>query len=346
MIQKSGNRNVSDIKLNKLETPLVSVVLPIYNVSDYLSECLDSVINQTYRNLEIICVDDGSTDNCLDIIKRYSVKDDRIVILEKKNGGLSSARNFGLKKAKGEYVYFLDSDDKISDDYIYNMIDALFKSGRDFDIICNTTITKIWDDCKTKKNKVYLDNGVFNYISILGRKGYPFSVWSKIYKTSFLKQNNLSFKEGVIFEDFEFAYKILPFVNDVLIVNKGEYFYRQRSTSIFGGVRLKGDKNSDFAIVFAEVYVNLKKYNMLQYMPNIKSVIKYFNRVDDSLKHKFFNVAVNAFKVVDDEFIDYVSAKERKAYSAIKSDDYLTFLKLSKTFKQKVKSFIIFLLGG
>lgn len=94
-----------------LEKDLISVIIPVYNVQDYLSSCLESVINNSYRNLEIICVNDGSTDACLEILKRYEKQDSRICLFSKENGGISSARNEGLKHCTGKWVAFIDSDD-------------------------------------------------------------------------------------------------------------------------------------------------------------------------------------------------------------------------------------------
>src|SRR5665647_2657921 len=99
-----------------MHNPLISIIVPIYKVENYIRNCVDSILNQTYKNLEVILVDDGSTDNCGNICDEYSLKDNRIKTIHKKNGGLSSARNAGLDVAKGEYIGFIDSDDWIEKD--------------------------------------------------------------------------------------------------------------------------------------------------------------------------------------------------------------------------------------
>ena len=101
-----------------MDNALVSVIIPAYNVAEYIPFCLDSLISQTYKNLEIICVNDGSTDSTLDIIKEYAEKDSRIILIDKENGGLPSARNAGMNIAKGDYISFVDSDDVVSLDMI------------------------------------------------------------------------------------------------------------------------------------------------------------------------------------------------------------------------------------
>ena len=118
------------------ESPLVSVIIPIYNVEKYLRECLDSVINQSYTNLEIICVNDGSTDSSGEIVQEYAKKDCRIVYIEQQNSGQSIARNVGLERVKGEWIYFLDADDYIDLDCLEEMVSAL----RYGDVVCNTNI--------------------------------------------------------------------------------------------------------------------------------------------------------------------------------------------------------------
>ena len=115
--------------------PKISVIVPIYNVEKYLEKCLGSIINQTYKNLEIICVNDGSTDNSLEILKKYSNQDSRIIIIDKKNGGLSSARNEGLKIATGEFIGFVDSDDYIESN-TYEECILKFKEDITIDMVC------------------------------------------------------------------------------------------------------------------------------------------------------------------------------------------------------------------
>ena len=115
---------------------LISVIIPVYNVQDYLPRCLDSVINNSYRNLEIICVNDGSTDNCADILKNYENKDSRIHVFSKENGGQSSARNEGLKHCTGNLIAFIDSDDWIHKDYFKTLLE--YQKKNDYDVVvCN-----------------------------------------------------------------------------------------------------------------------------------------------------------------------------------------------------------------
>ena len=129
---------------------LVSVIIPIYNVEQYIEKCLDSVINQTYKDLEIICVNDCSPDNSAQILLEYAQRDTRIKIVNReKNGGLSAARNTGLDEAKGEYVYFIDSDDWIDLDYIEKMVSAITFSKTD--VVVNTNVIQEFENKPSKK---------------------------------------------------------------------------------------------------------------------------------------------------------------------------------------------------
>ena len=116
---------------------MISIIIPVYNVSKYLRVCLDSVINQTYKDLEIICINDGSLDNSLDILKEYSNKDNRIIIIDKKNSGVSAARNDGIERSSGEYLFFIDSDDYIDNDFIEVFYNNAKKNDSDLVILSN-----------------------------------------------------------------------------------------------------------------------------------------------------------------------------------------------------------------
>ena len=130
-----------------MEQDLISVIIPVYNVEKYLKRCMDSVLKQTYSNIEIIIVDDGSTDTSGSLCDEYWKKDSRITVFHKENGGLSSARNFGLERVSGNYVCFIDSDDFIHENYISFMYDKIIKNDAD---ICYCKSTKFTDDVQIK----------------------------------------------------------------------------------------------------------------------------------------------------------------------------------------------------
>ena len=183
----------------KRDKDIISVIIPIYNVQDYLPRCLDSVINNSYRELEIICINDGSTDNCLEILKSYEKKDSRIHIFSKENGGLSSARNEGLKHCTGKLVAFIDSDDWIHRDYFAVLLKRQQKADYDV-VVCNyiRTSNESALKCGTVEDGKYEEKSLSReeYMSAHVTKSY---VWAKLYKRECLK--DLSFDEKEQIED-------------------------------------------------------------------------------------------------------------------------------------------------
>ncbi|MBR1735149.1 MAG: glycosyltransferase [Alphaproteobacteria bacterium] len=222
------------------DTIKISVIVPIYNVEKYIRRCLDSIINQTFHELEIICVNDGSTDKSEEILIEYKKKDSRIKIINQENSGLSAARNSGLKIAQGEYVGFVDSDDWIDLDFFEKLYSAA--KTCDADAACaeikrthasGKIITKL------KFEKLQVLTSVYEKYSYnkIPKMCY---VWNKIYKKSELDRQNLSFKEGVMFEDIYFTPKFLYFSKKIVIVPDVYYNYWANNKSISRDMR---DKN-------------------------------------------------------------------------------------------------------
>ena len=207
----------------------VSVIVPVYNVELYIERCLKSLINQTLRDIEIIVVNDGSPDNSQDIIDKYAKKYKNIKSYIKKNGGLSDARNYGLKYANGEYISFIDSDDYIDTSMMKKMYDKAKEN--DFDlVVCN--LDMVLDDGKFIQNvSSNIDRDIFgDEIKEYMVKIYP-SAWNKIYKKS-LFDNKVYFKKGIWFEDVEFIYRVIPYVKSIGVVDYKLYHYVQREGTI------------------------------------------------------------------------------------------------------------------
>ena len=219
----------------------VSIVIPIYNVEEYINKCLDSVCNQTLKDIEIICVNDCSPDNCQQILLEYAEKDSRIKIIKReKNGGLSAARNNGLKEARGEYVYFLDSDDWIDADYIECMYNAAQESN--VEIVVNTNIVAEYDNYsqifswhnyqKAPVSGEYLDKAASIGVT-------PCMTPVHLYRKSFLDEYKLRFPEGYIHEDNYFQFVSEVWVDKIFAFHGVAYHYRQRSNSIMSARKNK-----------------------------------------------------------------------------------------------------------
>ena len=217
----------------------LSVVIPVYNVEKYLSKCLDSVINQTFDDLEIICVNDASTDNSLLILDKYKHKDNRIIVINnEKNIGLGLTRNRGMEYATGEYIHFLDSDDWLELDS-YEKLYGLSETFNKPDVIHfeYQYISNI-DGSKSNRDYYYKDN-LFNKVLNIEQENdiiglWDRHAWNKLYRTKFLKENNLLFNDYPCYEDIEFAFNVLVksksicFINDILL----NYRYNNSSSLI------------------------------------------------------------------------------------------------------------------
>lgn len=244
--------------MTKQLTPLVSIVVPVYNVERYLEECFSSIASQTYRNIEIILVDDGSKDKSGEIADVLAQSDSRAMVIHKKNSGPSDTRNLGIKIAKGEYLVFIDSDDYIDTNFIEILLNSALQTQSDI-VQCNNSRDR------HKLGQGDLSNtskpGIAAFIELLSYKMISPVVWGKIYKTSLFRDNNLDFPTGRQHEDTAILYKLIYFANNVVCLNKILYYYRPNDNSIMTGI-----VNSSYRV------------------DHYSSVVKYHQELDDFIK--------------------------------------------------------------
>ncbi len=204
--------------------PKVSVIVPVYNVELYIEKCLNSLVGQTLDDLEIIIVNDGSKDSSKNIIEKFMKKyPSKIVYLEKENGGLSDARNYGLPYAKGEYVAFLDSDDYVEKNMYKDMYELAKKENSDM-VECDF----YWE----YPNKVKEDKGaIYNGKNEMLEK-VRVVAWNKLIKKEILEKSQVKFPKGLRYEDVEFTYKLIPYIEKVSFMKKPLVHYVQRENSI------------------------------------------------------------------------------------------------------------------
>lgn len=210
---------------------LISIIIPVYQAEKYLKQCLNSVINQNYQNLEIIIIDDGSTDKSLSIIKEYQKKDNRIVLLQQSNKGAGAARNLGLQNAQGDYIGFVDSDDWICQDMFAYLHNLLLKYKADI-AGCDFYSCKERSNEKAKENKKKEDKEVLTsmnqrellqfFFRVNGEKSF-YAVWNMLYKKEVLKE--VYFPEGKITEDLLFNFKAYSNCRKYILSNCKKYFY-------------------------------------------------------------------------------------------------------------------------
>jgi len=191
-----------------MQNPLISIIIPIYKVEDYIRCCIDSILSQTYKNLEIILVDDGSPDNCGSVCEEYSLKDKRIKVIYKKNGGLSSARNAGLDIASGEYIGFVDSDDWIENDMYESLYNAIIFHKADISV-CGRYIAsgnKITTISDSEKAEVFTRCEALSELVLDEYSGMKNFAWDKLYKKELF--DNVRYPEGKCYEDIFTTYKL------------------------------------------------------------------------------------------------------------------------------------------
>lgn len=214
---------------------MISVIIPIYNVSQYLSQCLDSVLAQSYKDLEIILVDDGSTDGCAVICDEYKGKDRRIQVIHKKNGGLSDARNAGMKIAKGEWIYFVDSDDWLAEEAIERLYEYAIVhncdmvQGNMYYVYKDHMLYRQANGKERKRTILTCDEAMRELIINDRVKNFA---WGKLYKRGLIQ--DLDFPVGKYFEDSFWQHHIIDIVERYGIIDEPLYYYRQRGDSISG----------------------------------------------------------------------------------------------------------------
>lgn len=209
----------------------VSVIVPVYNVEKYIGKCIESIIKQTFHNFEVIIIDDESPDNSIDIVKKMTKKDDRFKIISQKNRGLGGARNTGIDNAKGEYLFFLDSDDYIEEDTLEMLVN--YMKSKDVDIV-------VFDYCKVKEDGEVISSPKFGegvlsrddaYRKILSLKTSP-QAWNKLYKKKLFIENNIYYPEKFLHEDIPVTHKLFWKSENIGYIGKSFYYWVERGDSI------------------------------------------------------------------------------------------------------------------
>ena len=244
----------------------VSVIVPVYNVEKYLKRCLDSLLGQTLEDIEIICVNDGSKDNSLEILKRYAEKDERIVVIDQQNRGMSYSRNKGLEVATGEYIGFVDSDDYIENNYYEKLYSVA--SSYDADIACASIIRE--NERKKKVLLKYENERVYEdtkeKLEIAQVPEFCF-VWNKIYNREKLMQSGCKFVDGLFYEDVLYTPNVIEKLGRLVTVQDTFYHYWKRSDSV---IKTENDKiRADKLFVISELDKICEKYGLNSHKINV-----------------------------------------------------------------------------
>jgi len=281
--------------------PKVSVIVPVYNVENYLAKCLDSLVNQTLKDIEIIVVNDGSPDNSQDIIDKYAKKYKNIKAYKKENGGLSDARNYGIKKATGDYIAFVDSDDYVDTTMYEKMYKKATKNNYDI-VVCD--FAYLYEDGRiipVKSNLHYAKNNVKNYLLL------PPMATIRIIKRELL--NKYKFKKNIFYEDLELMPKLADTTDKIGFLEEPLYYYLQRNGSIMRQSMFSNKLLDIFSVLESNKEVLYNKYpEEIEYMYiihllrtatlrflNYKNPNIYLKQIRDTMKEYFPNWKNNIY---------------------------------------------------
>lgn len=307
-----------------MKDPLVSIIIPIYNVENFVNCCVDSVCNQSYKNLDIILVDDGSSDNSHSICDEYSLKDQRVQSLHKKNGGLSDARNYGIKFAKGDFIFFLDGDDIIPIDAILDLVNIQIENKSDI-VIGNM----IHVGENVGKDFSYIQDGITSIDlnseraieETIYQKKFSCSACGKLYRKSVL---TVEFPYGKLCEDLAVSHVFLSKSKIITYTSKVCYFYRQRQHSIMH-------------------QFNPRRMDALEFALNFEDFCKLnYKNLSNKVKCRVFNVAVHLLLDMDDNFINCHHDSLTKVIEEIKRTRYWVIIDPKCRFREKSVAILSF----
>ena len=307
----------------------ISVIIPVYNAEKYIGKCLDSILSQTFKDFEVICINDLSQDGSLEILKEFSRKDGRIrIINNEKNLGAGLTRNIGIDKANGEYIYFIDSDDYIDEDYLEEMVKKIERKNAD--IVLNLSIQSECGEAVTPFYQVSIPkiNPEGEFIEkISSVHDIPCFIWARIYRKSFLDAKNLRFPNLTVAEDYAFNTIVNLNTDKTFIFYGPKYHYTVRKTGLTGTSKTVDNRDLNHIIAFNTVYDYLKKNNLLDNRLKLYRV-HAFTKVDTEEKFitykKFFEKIYDDFKKNENIYNDL---EKYFAYSILNSADYEEYLK-------------------
>lgn len=297
-----------------------SIIIPVYNVEGYLDRCMNSVVNQKFTDYEVILVDDGSTDNSGKMCDAYAERYDFVSVYHKENGGLSDARNYGLDRAAGEYILFVDSDDYISED----ACDTLYSSAveNNADIVIGHSIVLRKSPQMEKFENIARDNFKYNksytgeeYLyGCLSGGALSVEAWRSLYRKAFLIDNGLRFEKNITHEDEEFTPRVLLKAKNVVLSPISFYYYdNSRTNSIMNASSLSAKKAKDCISIYCEL---LELYHTIENR-------KLKRLLEDDISWKYIDCCCKYYKLLSDSDFKKINA-----------------FKCAYKFKRKIKAFL------
>lgn len=273
--------------MKESEQPIISIVVPVYKVEKYLKRCVSSILKQTYHNMEIILVDDGSPDKCGAICDEYKKIDNRVRVVHKKNGGLSDARNVAIPLAKGEYISFIDSDDWVSPYYVEHLYKAVSMCHADLGISWFENVFERKSlQSKPKKELIQYEcmSNEECLKKLLYQDGVEVCAWGKLYKTELVK--DLKYPIGKLYEDIPVTYETIKRSKKISVIRNVDYYYFQRADSI---------QNDIF---------NSRKVDGIEHCHNMMEAVKRdFPKLQNAAECRYFSTVCNIlFQIKDKQY--------------------------------------------
>ena len=311
----------------------ISIIVPVYNVKEYIQSCIDSILSQTYGEFELILVDDGSNDGSEIVCEEISSRDSRITVIHQKNAGLSAARNTGIQHAKGKYITFIDSDDFVSQQYVQLLYDTILSTDSD---ICFCDYIKVSQssnfeidgkDVSLFGNKyIFSNEDTIKEVYNSKYHGLEFVSWAKMYKVSLFRDNGILFPEGKLYEDAFTTYKLVYYSNSISYIDIPLYSYRMRDGSIMNSSFSL--KKLDMLQATKEEYLffqehseyNLMRLAFIDYLYKVKYILKIMYNNPSTYKETIVSVC-NDLKN---------DLEESKKYIKIPLKKYLYYMALSQ----------------
>lgn len=266
-----------------MKNDLISVIVITYNIENYVRKCLRSIIKQSYKNIEILVVDDGSKDKTVEIINQLAIGDSRIKIIQKENGGPSSARNQGLRLAKGKYVVFVDGDDYVADDYIEYLYNLVVRNNSDFAMSKNLFSSK--KQAQIEKDHIQVLTPAQVTALLLSTRVVVGS-YNKIYKLSFLRKNKIEFNESLFYgEGLSFITTVAQLTNNACIGERRVYFYRKNNIgSATTAFNIKKIQNGEKSILLIKKHLSIKD-KMVYDMITLHLAVYYLGAAVNLINH-------------------------------------------------------------
>lgn len=283
-----------------MSNPKISVIVPVYNAEKYLSRCIDSIIAQTFIDFELLLINDGSKDDSGDICDKYAIKDKRVKVFHKKNGGVSSARNFGIEKSIGTYISFVDSDDEVVSSYLKTLYDNIIKS----DIVffssvwyyedgCESIITSgEYYSCKRKE----IESALFHLMKNETKHNLLGFTWNKIFKSDIIKKHNIKFVENLsISEDEIFTLDYCQYIDSLCIIKNPLYYYYRKKD----GLTYKIRKDTEWYLLcekFVHVLCGYENLDLKKYI--YQRVRTYLLKTVDNMAFVNIKLYYNVFYIL------------------------------------------------